>query len=102
MRHRLSGVANQLHHGRGEANRHHVIKTQYRGGAALGLAPAFAYPVQVPGAGHPHVRMKREPSLELHHKVFAVRLDRLDPPAFQSADRIRTGVTDHLAADAAP
>ena len=102
VRHGLPGVANQLHDGRGKADGHDVIETQHRRRAPLRLAPAFAYSVQVPGAGHSHVRMKREPSLELHHEVFAVRFDRLDPPAFQSPDRFRTCVTDHLAADAAP
>ena len=102
VRHRLSGIAHQLHDGRGKADGHDVIETQHRRGAPFRLAPAFACPVQVPGAGHPHVRMKREPSLELHHEVFPVRLDRLDPPAFQSPDRCGTGLTDHLAVDAAP
>ena len=98
----LSGIANQLHNGRGEADRHHILETQHRGGAPLRLAPAFANAVEVPGAGHAHVRMKGEPSLELHHEVFAVWLDRLDPPALQSPDRCRTGVSDYLAADTAP
>jgi len=102
VRHWLSGIANQLHDGRGEADRDDVIETQHRGGAALRLAPALAHLVEVPGTGHAHVRMKGEPSIELHHEVFAVRFDRLDPPAFQSPDRVRTGIIDHLAADAAP
>jgi len=100
--HWLSGVANQLHDGRGEADRHDIVETQNGGGTPLRLAPALAQPVEVPGAGHPHVRMQREPSLELHDQMFPVRFDRLDPPAFQSSDRCRTGVSDDLARDLAP
>ncbi len=102
VRHWLSGVPNQLHDRRGEADRHDIIETQHSGDASLRLAPVLAHPVEVPGTGHPHVRVKRKSSFELHHQVFAVRFDRLDTPAFQSADRLRAGVGDHLAADAAP
>ena len=75
VRHRLPGIADQLHDGRGKADGDDVIETQHRSGAPLRLAPPLTDPVKVPGAGHPHVRMKGEPALELHHEVFAVRLD---------------------------
>ncbi len=99
---RVSGIAHQLHNGRGEANRDDVVEAEHRGGAPLGLAPALPNSVEVPGTGHPHVRMKRQPSFELHDEVFAVGFDRLDPSAFQSPERCRTGVSDDLAADLAP
>jgi hypothetical protein len=75
VRHRLSGIADQLHDRRGKADRDDIIETQNRGGAPLRLTPALANPVEVPGTGHPHVGMKGEPALELHHEMFAVRLD---------------------------
>ncbi len=99
VRHRFSGIANQFHDGRGKADRNDVIETQDCGGAPLGQAPALADPIEMPCAGHTHVRMEREPPLELHHEMFAAGLDRLQAPSLQSRDRGRTGVTDHLAAD---
>src|SRR2546423_10658783 len=75
VRHRLPGITDQLHDGRGKADGDDIIETQHRGGAPLRLAPALTDAVEVPGAGHPHVRMKGESTLELHHEVFAVRLD---------------------------
>jgi hypothetical protein len=41
-------------------------------------------------------------ALELHHEMFAVRLNGLDPAAFQSRNSLRAGVADHLSADALP
>ena len=102
MRYRFACIADQLHDGRGEANRDDIVETEHRGGAPLGQAPALPHSVEVPGAGHPHVRMQRQPSFELHHEVFAVWLDRLEAPSLQSRDRWRTSVGDHLAADALP
>jgi len=75
VRHRLSGIANQLHDGRSEADRHDVIEAQHGGGAPLRLAPALTDPVEVPRARHPHVRMQGDPPFELHQEVFAVGLD---------------------------
>ena len=99
---RCPGIANQLHHWRGEAHRHDVIETEHRGGAPFRLAPALTRAIEMPRAGHPHVRMEGDPSLELHHEMFTVGLDGLDPATLQSRDCLRARVADHLAPDAPP
>src|SRR5256712_9228957 len=85
-----------------EETRHDVVKAQHRGGAPCRLPPALARPVQMPRAGHPHVRMQRDPALEPHQEMFAVWFDRLHPPSFESRDGRRPGLTDDLARDAPP
>ena len=47
---------------------------------ANGTAPRLTDPVQVPGAGHPHVRVQRQPVVPHDLHVLAVRLDALDDP----------------------
>ena len=81
---RCACVADQLHHRRGEADRDDIIESEDGRGAPLRLAPALTRLVEVPCAGHPHMGMKGDPTLELHHEMFAVRLDGLDPATLEA------------------
>src|SRR3989442_12884649 len=102
MGNRCLGIANQLHHGRGEANRHDVVKAQHRGGAPGRLAPALARSVEVPRAGHPHVRVQRDPAFEAHQEMLAIRFDGLDPSAVEAGDRRRAGTACALTLEVPP
>src|ERR1700674_649614 len=96
------GIANQLHDWRGEADRNHVIEAEHRGGPPFRLAPALARPIHMPRPGHPHVRVERDPALEPHEEMLAVRLDGFHPSTLESGDRYRAGIIDDLARDAPP
>jgi len=100
--HRQPLVDDQLHEGSGKAHGNGFREGQHGSGAPLRLAPALARPVDMPGAGHPHVRMQRDPALEPHQQVFAVCVDRLEPPPLQSCDRYWPSVQDELAGEPSP
>jgi len=96
------GITNQFHHWRSEANRHDIIETEQGGGSPFRQAPALTWPIEVPRAGHPHVRVQRDPALEPHQQMLAVWLDSFHASTLESCDGRRAGVTDHLALDAPP
>src|SRR4029077_15454082 len=68
--------------------------------------PALAARGDAPGARHAQVRMDREPALEAHHQVLAVRVDGADlaprellGPAILAEARMRRGDRLDLAVD---
>jgi hypothetical protein len=71
----------RAHHRSGEADGHPVLHLDQRPHQVPGLLPALAGAVQVPGAGHPHVRLQGETALEVDEQVLAHRLDLFDAGA---------------------
>jgi hypothetical protein len=80
----LMGVNGQLHDGRIEADRDHVVERQDGRRTAFRLTPSLPWAIDVPRPGHPHVGMQGDATVELHDQVLAIRLDAFNAPACES------------------
>ncbi len=87
MSDRLPRVGGQLHDRGGKTDGDGVLEVQHGGRPPFGLPPSLARPVQVPGAGHAHVRVQDETTIELHQQMLALWVDPLEPAAGQTAER---------------
>ena len=99
---RLAAVAHQLQDRRREAHRLPLLEREDDPREVPRPAPALAGPVEVPRAGHAHVRVQGPAAAEAHQQVLADRLDGLQPPADQALEPHRRGGPDGPAADALP
>jgi|SRR5579864_6029746 len=93
---RLPRVGGQLHDRSGKADGDNVLEGQHGGRPPFGLPPSLARPVEMPGAGHAHVRVQHETIVELHQQMLAVWVDALEPTAGQTAEGRRPRVDDGL------
>src|SRR3546814_7072326 len=80
-----------LDHRRLEAHRHPTAVGSDDGpGQVSRLLPALAFPVDVPGARHPQVGSKREPTIEVDQQVLAAGLDCFDPRSEEHTSELQS------------